>query len=213
MDQNMEWLYEKRVKRTIENLEKNNMEGYFVEDEKELLVKLGEMLAPGSVVSVGGSMTLFETGVIDFLRSGKFEFLDRYAEGLAPGDITQLFRDSFSANYYLTSTNAVTESGTLFNVDGRGNRTAAMIFGPDNVFVVVGRNKLVASEEEALERYRETAGPANAKRLGRKTPCTEIGYCMDCESPDRICNAFVSIKRQGAKGRIKVFIVNKDLGY
>jgi len=213
MDQNMDWLYEKRIMRTIENLEKNNMEGYFVEDEKELLEKFGEIMTPGSVVSVGGSMTLFETGVIDFLRSGKFEFVDRYEDGLTPDGITQLFRDSFSANYYLTSTNAVTESGTLFNVDGRGNRTAAMIFGPDQVLVVVGRNKLVATEEEAVERYRETAGPANAKRLGRKTPCTKMGYCMDCESPERICNAFVSIKRQGAKGRIKVFIVNKDLGY
>ncbi len=213
MDGNMNWLYEKRIERTINNLEKNNMEAFMVEDENELIEKMKEMIAPGSLVSVGGSMTLFETGLIDFLRMGNFEFLDRYAEGLSPQDITQLFRDSFSADYYFTSTNAVSESGTLFNVDGRGNRTAAMIFGPDHVIVVVGRNKLVASEEEALERYRETAGPANARRLGRKTPCTEMGYCIDCSSPERICNAFVSIKRQGAKGRIKVFIVNKDLGY
>src|SRR6056297_283283 len=213
MDQNMDWLYEKRIERTIENLEKNNMEGYLVEDEKELLTKLEEMVTPGSVVSVGGSMTLFETGVIDFLRSGKFEFLDRYADGLTPDDITQLFRDSFSANCYFTSKNAVTESGALYNFDGRGNRTAAMIFGPDNVFVIVGRNKLVATEDEAINRNCETSGPANAKRLSRKTPCTDLGYCTDCSSPERICNAFVFIKRQGAKGRIKVFIVNKDLGY
>jgi len=213
MDQNMEWLYQKRIERTMKNLEKNNMEAYLVADEKELIEKMEEMVEPGSMVSVGGSMTLFETGVIDFLRSEKFNFLDRYAEGLTPDDITKLFRDSFYANYYFTSTNAVSEDGVLFNVDGRGNRTAAMIFGPDHVIVIVGRNKLVATEEEAVERYRETAGPANSKRLARKTPCTELGYCMDCDSPDRICNAFVSIKRQFAKGRIKVFIVNKDLGY
>jgi hypothetical protein len=213
MDQNMEWLYKKRIERTMENLEKNNMEAFLVEDENELIEIMEKMIAQGSTVSVGGSMTLFETGVIDFLRSGKFKFLDRYADGLSPEDMKQLFRDSFSADYYFTSTNAVTETGVLFNVDGTGNRVAAMIYGPDNVIVIVGRNKLVATEDGAVERYRETAGPANSKRLARKTPCTEVGYCMDCESPERICNAFVSIKKQFSKGRIKVFIVNKDLGY
>lgn len=213
MDQNMEWLYEKRIQRTMENLEKNNMEAFLVADEKELLEKMQEMVSPGSLVSVGGSMTLFETGLVDFLRSGHFEFLDRYAEGLSPEDMTQLFRDSFFADYYFTSSNAVTETGALYNVDGRGNRTAAMVYGPDHVIVVVGRNKLVATEEEAIERNRETSGPANAKRLSLKTPCTELGYCIDCASPDRICNTFVFIKRQFNKGRIKVFIVNKDLGY
>lgn len=213
MDTNMDWLYQKRIERTMENLEKNNMEAFLVEDENKLIEMMEKTIAQGSTVSVGGSMTLFETGVIDFLRSGKFKFLDRYAEGLSPEDITQLFRDSFSADYYLTSTNAVTETGTLYNVDGSGNRTSAMIFGPDNVIVIVGRNKLVTTEDEAIERNREVSGPANAKRLSRKTPCTELGYCTDCTSPERICNSFTFIKRQFSKGRIKVFIVNKDLGY
>jgi L-lactate utilization protein LutB len=213
MDQNMDWMYRKKIERTMENLEKNNMEAFLVEDENELIEMMGKTITQGSTVSVGGSMTLFETGVIDFLRSGKFNFLDRYADGLSPEDMKQLFRDSFSANFYFTSTNAVTETGTLYNVDGTGNRTAAMIYGPDNIIVIVGINKLVTTEDEAIERNREVSGPANAKRLSRKTPCTELGYCTDCTSPDRICNSFTFIKRQGAKGRIKVYIVNKDLGY
>lgn len=213
MDQNMDWLHERRIQRTIENLEKNNMEACVVEDEKELLDALKALIPQDSLVSVGGSMTLFETGVVDFLRTGGFRFLDRYADGLSPEDMTRLFRESFSADYYLTSSNAVTETGTLYNVDGRGNRVAAMIYGPEHVVVVVGRNKIVATEEEAVERNRSTAGPANAKRLSKKTPCAELGRCTDCASPERICNAFVFIKRQFFKGRIKVFIVNKDLGY
>jgi hypothetical protein len=213
MDKNTNWVMEQRVKRTIENLEKNNMEAFFVPDEEALLQKISELINVGDTVAVGGSMTLFETGVIDLLRNGKYNFLDRYKEGITQDELKEIYRKSFFADAYLVSSNAVTENGELYNVDGTGNRVAAMLYGPDRVIVVVGLNKIVRDEQEAVKRNREISGPANAKRLSKKTPCTESGYCMDCKSKDRICNDFVLIKKQQAKGRIRVIIIGKELGY
>lgn len=213
MDNNVKWVMEQKIKRTMENLEKNNIESYFVNDEKALIEKLGEFVKEEDTVSVGGSMTLFETGVIEFLRSGKFNFLDRYKEGLSADDIKDIFRKSFFADAYFVSSNALTEKGELYNVDGNGNRVAAMLYGPDKVIVIVGVNKIVKNVEEAVARNRECAAPANAKRLNRETPCAKVGYCVDCNSNSRICNDYVVIRRQGQKGRIKVIIVGKELGY
>ncbi|QXM06536.1 lactate utilization protein [Crassaminicella indica] len=213
MDKNTEWVIKQKVKRTIENLEKNNMEGYYVEDENELLQKIRELIHEGATVSVGGSMTLFETGVIDFLRKENYNFLDRYEAGLSREDIKEIYRKCFYADAYFTSSNAITENGELFNVDGTGNRVAAMLYGPDNVIVIAGINKIVKNIDEAIERNKRMAAPANAKRLDRKTPCAKLGYCTDCNSPERICNDYVLIKKQGIKGRIKVIIVGKELGY
>lgn len=213
MDNNVKWVMEQKIKRTMENLEKNNIESYFVNDEKALIEKLGEFVKEEDTVSVGGSMTLFETGVIEFLRSGKFNFLDRYKEGLSADDIKDIFRKSFFADAYFVSSNALTEKGELYNVDGNGNRVAAMLYGPDKVIVIVGVNKIVKNVEEAVARNRECAAPANAKRLNRETPCAKVGYCVDCNSNSRICNDYIVIRRQGQKGRIKVIIVGKELGY
>ena len=152
MDKNTDWVIEKRVKRTIENLEKNNMEGFYVEDEKALIEKIDTIVKDGETVSVGGSMTLFETGLIDYLRSGRFNFLDRYKDGLTRDDVKDIYRKTFFADTFFTSSNAVTEDGELYNVDGNGNRVAAMLFGPDKVIAIVGINKIVKNVEEAIER-------------------------------------------------------------
>ena len=213
MDNNTKWLIEQKIKRTMENLEKNNIESYFVEDEKDLIAKISDFVKEGDTVSVGGSMTLFETGVIEFLRNGNFNFLDRYKDGLNSDDIKDIFRKSFSADAYFVSSNALTEDGELYNVDGNGNRVAAMLYGPDNVIVILGVNKIVKDVQEAIARNRECSAPANAKRLNRDTPCAKVGYCMECNSNSRICNDYVLIRRQGQKGRIKVIIVGKELGY
>ena len=213
MDENALWVLDQRVKRTMENLEKNNMEAYYVTTNKTLLEKVEELVHEGDLVGVGGSMTLFETGVIDFLRQGKYNFLDRYKDGVTPLEMKEIYRKSFCADVYLTSSNALTENGELYNVDGNGNRVAAMIYGPDMVIVIVGRNKIVSDLEEAIKRNEEIAAPANCKRLNRVTPCTKLGYCTDCKSNDRICNDYVVIRRQGIKGRIKVIIVSEELGY
>lgn len=213
MDKNVLWHIEQKVKITMENLEKNNMEAYFVKNEEELLDKVKEIVNEGETVAVGGSMTLFETGIIDYLRNGKFNFLDRYKQGLTPDEIKEIFRKSFFANSYFVSTNALTQNGELYNVDGNGNRVAAMLYGPDKVIVIAGINKIVKDVDEAIKRTREIAAPVNAKRLNKVTPCTKVGHCMECKSNDRICNEYTLIKRQGRKGRIKVIIVGKELGY
>jgi L-lactate utilization protein LutB len=213
MDLNLNWGYEKLAQRVIKNLEKNNMEGYYVKDEKEAVAKLEELLSDGQTVSVGGSMTLFETGVIDFLRSGKYVFLDRYEEGLKPEDLRKIYKQSFFADAYITSTNALTQNGELYNVDGNGNRVAAMLYGPDSVIVITGINKIVRDVDAAVKRVEDIAAPVNMKRLNRNTPCAETGHCHNCNSTQRACNEYVLIKRQGVKGRIKVIIVGKELGY
>ncbi|RBP43982.1 lactate utilization protein [Garciella nitratireducens] len=213
MDQNLAFINQKRVRKTIENLQKNNMKGYFVQDEKEALEKIKQLLKKGEVVAVGGSMTLFEIGAIELLRNGEYEFLDRYAQGLNTEGRHEIFRKSFFADAYLVSSNAITEQGELYNVDGTGNRVAAMLYGPKKVIVVVGMNKLVVDLEEAIKRVKSISSPANNVRLENMNPCIKTGYCSECSSPNRICNEYTLIKRQGIPDRIHVIIVNKELGY
>lgn len=213
MDQHTAFVMEARIKRTMENLEKNNMSAYRVENEAEALEKIKELIPPGGSVGLAGSMTLFETGAIDFVRQGGYEVLDRYEEGLTPEGMKEVFRKTFFADSYLTSSNAVTEKGELYNVDGNGNRVAAMLYGPDQVIVVVGTNKLVKDIDQAVHKVKETASPANNKRLNQNNPCVVTGECSECTSPSRICNKYVVIRRQGQKGRFHVIIVNKELGY
>lgn len=213
MDKNVTWVNEEKIERTIKALEKNNMAGFYVKDKKELLDKIDELVEEGSSVSVGGSMTLFESGIIDHLRSGRFDFKDRYASGLSKEDIKKIYRQAFSCDAYILSANAITESGEIYNVDGTGNRVAAMIYGPDKVIVVVGANKIVKDVDEAVNRIKSCVAPANAKRLNRNTPCAKVGYCMNCSSPERICNEYVLIKKQPVKNRINVIFLNESLGY
>lgn len=212
MDNNIKKIIDKRIDRTIDSLKKNNMNGYRVKKEN-LFDLINDLVPEGSQVATGGSMSLFETGVIDYLRD-KYDFLDRYEKGLSSDGIQELFIKSFGVDGYFTSTNAITEDGKLYNVDGRGNRVAAMIFGPKKVIVIAGANKIVKNIDDAINRNREIAAPANAVRLDRDTPCKIKGYCMDCNSPQRICNSFVTIERQGNPDRIHViFVEDEVLGY
>lgn len=213
MDRNVAWYIEKKIERTIEGLRKRNIEGYFVNDEVELIELLKKLIPVNSVVGVGDSMTLFETGVIDFLRKGNYIFLDKYREGITSEEKREIYIKNFSADTFICSTNALTESGELYNIDGNGSRVAPMIYGPKQVILVAGINKIVGDIEEAEKRVRQYAAPIDAKRLSKDTPCTSLGYCIDCKSPNRICNDFVIIRGQFVKGRIKVIIVNKQLGY
>ncbi|WP_346879888.1 lactate utilization protein [Clostridium sp. UBA3061] len=213
MDKNMKWLKESRVNSTINSLKKNGMNGYLVNSHEELIEKINELTNDGDTVSCGGSMSLFETGVIDYLRSGKYNFLDRYEDGLSKDDLKKLYRNTFSADVYFTSTNAITEKGELYNVDGNGNRVAAMLYGPDKVIIIAGINKIVENIEEAIKRNERVSAPANCKRLNRATPCVKVGHCMDCSSEERICNEYTIIRRQGNKDRIHVIFLNEELGY
>ena len=213
MDTNVLWYIEKQIDRTINNLRKRNMEGFFVKDDRELKELLKQLIDESSIVGVGDSITLFETGVIDFLREGNYTFLDKYREGLTSEDKKQIYIQNFSADTFLCSTNALTEDGELYNIDGNGSRVAPMIYGPKQVILVAGINKIVKDIEEAEKRVRNYSAPIDAKRLGKNTPCTTLGYCADCKSPNRICNDFTIIRGQFVKDRIKVIIVGKQLGY
>lgn len=213
MDNNALWYREKQIERTINNLRKRNMAGFFVNDDIELKVLLKKLIAENSVVGVGDSMSLFETGVIDFLREGKFSFLDKYREGITSDEKKQIYIENFSADTFMCSTNALTEDGELYNIDGNGSRVAPMLYGPKQVILVTGINKIVRDIEEAEKRVRNYSAPMDAKRLGKNTPCTTLGYCVDCKSPNRICNDFTIIRGQFIKDRIKVIIVGKQLGY
>jgi acetylglutamate kinase len=213
MDSNLNSVNEQRIIKTIEALKSNNMNGYLVKTKEELISKIEELVPDKSTVSCGGSMSLFEYGVIDHLRSGRYKFLDRYEEGLTQEKITQIFKESFFADAYFASSNAVTEDGKLYNVDGNGNRVAAMLYGPEKVILLVGVNKIVKNIDEAIKRIREVAAPANAKRLNKHTPCAKVGYCMDCKSKEKICREFTVIASQSKKDRIHVIFINDNIGY
>ena len=207
------WSNEMKINRTIEALKKNNMNGYYAKNRDEVIELIKDIVSEGSKVAVGGSETLSELGILEHLRSGRYDFLDRYKEGLTREEVTNIFKQSFLADAYLSSCNAITENGELYNVDGNGNRVAAMLYGPDKVIVICGINKIVKDVDEAIKRNREISAPMNAKRLNKKTPCAKVGYCTNCNSPERICNEYTLIKKQRSSERMHVIFLNENLGY
>lgn len=222
MDKNIKLVMEKRIAKTIAALEKNNMMGFYVEHKKDVPAKVAELLKDGCSVSFGGSMSLVESGVVDLLRSGRYQLYDR--ENCAPEDKPKVQREAFFADAFLCSSNAVTENGELYNVDGIGNRTAAIVFGPQSVIMVVGYNKLCKNLEEAALRVKTIAAPANCERLNCATYCHEKGECAafakgnefittGCSSEGRICCTYVVCAQQRIKNRIKVVFVGEELGY
>ena len=213
MNENVKWVNERRIEKTIKNLEKNNIKGYYAKSNDELINIIKDIAKEGEMVSVGGSITLFETNVRDLLRSGRYNFLDRYEENLTSADMKEIYRKTFYADTYFSSVNAITEEAEIFNVDGNGNRVAAMLYGPDKVILVVGANKIVKNIDEAVKRNKAVSGPANAKRLNTDTPCSKVGYCMDCKSNDRICCEYTVIKRQRTADRMNVIFINDVLGF
>lgn len=212
MDNNMKWLLETKVKRTMEALEKNNMSSYYVNDKEELINVIETFINEGDKIGFGGSVTLESLGVLDYLRQGKYNLLDRAKPGLTEEEVENVLRECFFADAYFTSSNAITENGELYNVDGKGNRVAAMIYGPKKVIVIAGINKIVTDLDEAIKRVKNLSAPVNAMRLNKATPCVKTAKCMECNSPDRICREFTVIKKP-APNRIYVILVNDNLGY
>jgi hypothetical protein len=210
MDKNLEKTVEMRITRTVEALRKNKMEAYYIPDTSALISKLGELMPEGASCSSGGSVTLAEAGVMEFLRSGKYNFLDRYAPGI---DTDKVFHDALSADFYFMSSNAITEKGELYNIDGNGNRVAALAFGPKRVIVIAGANKIVKDLDEAFIRVKTIACPANALRLGKEFPCAITGVCNDCKTPGRFCCSTVISQYQVVENRICVLILPQSLGY
>jgi L-lactate utilization protein LutB len=213
-----------RIEKTMENLRKNNMKPFFVEKKEDVLPLIRTLVNEGDTVSNGGSVTLKQTGVMDELKSGRYNYLDRSKDGITREEIEKVYRDSFSADVYFASSNAITESGYLYNVDGNSNRVSAILYGPKSVVLVCGYNKIVKNIEEAEIRVKEKAAPPNTVRLGCDTYCAKTGECVSlkddgremcdgCRSTDRICCNFVISAQQRFIDRIKVVIVGEELGY
>lgn len=210
MDKNVLKIMEMKIERLKKACELANFECIVLDRKEELIPLLNEMIGSNQSCSVGGSETLFETGVISYLENRQdIVYLDRYhAENR-----DDIFKQTFSCDVYLTSTNALTLKAELYNVDGTGNRVAAMIYGPKRVFVIAGINKLVNDLDEAIERVKSIAAPANCARLNKENPCTQIGHCVDCRSATRICGASVTISHALKKGRMHIILIKEELGY
>ena len=210
-----------RIQKTIEALRKNYIDCTYVAKKEDVIPLLKTILKPGDTVSHGGSETLKECGVRDLVTSGDYNYLDRSVPGLTPEEITEVYRKSFFADVYLTSSNAITEKGELYNVDGNSNRIAAIAYGPSKVVFVAGINKIVPDIAAAIERVKKVAAPKNTKRLSCKTYCEAKGECMGisgdmcsgCASDGRICCNYLVSAQQRVRGRMHVILVGEELGY
>ena len=209
--------WEIKLEALTEALTKNNFEVYLAntgEDAKNLVLDtLLPRLSP-ETISWGGSLSYIQTGLYAELKERQdITILDTYDKTLSPEEAYELRRRSLLVDLFITGTNAVTETGRLVNLDMIGNRVAAITFGPKNVILFIGRNKIVADVDEAIERIKTYAAPVNVMRLEKKTPCLKTGVCQNCKSPERICNAWSISEKSFPKGRIKVILINEDLGF
>ncbi len=194
----------------VRNLRSNGFEAELLENREAVLAYLKKKIPEGASVGVGGSMTLFETGIIAWLEQAPgLTYYDRYHTD----DVDAVFHQCLNADVYLMSANAVTMDGHLYNVDGNGNRVAALTFGPKKVYVIAGVNKLVPDLQAAIQRNELFAAPANNDRLNTGNPCTNLGKCIHCSRDTTICNDFVFTRRCRPQGRIHVLLVNEELGY
>jgi hypothetical protein len=211
-----EWFDGIRVENTLEALESNGFEAQYYPTAEEALPAILEEVPSGAVVGIGGSVTLREMGLLDALKEKGIEPADHWEagqQGASREEIMKIRRLHINSEVFITSTNAITETGELINIDGTGQRVAAMIFGPKKVLVVAGVNKISEDLEEGLWRASNVASPMNAKRLNKKTPCTVTGYCEECESEERICNITTILHRRPSATDITVFLIGEKLGY
>ena len=203
---------EKLGRTVCEALKKHGFDAFWCATKEDACKKAMELIQEGSSVSWGGCASAEECGILDSLRQGSYTLIDRDT-AKNPEERADLMRRAFFADWYLAGTNALSEDGQLVNVDGNGNRVAAMAYGPKNVLVVAGVNKIVKTAEDALVRARTVASPINAQRFGLKTPCSVTGACSNCDSPDCICNIIVTTRHSKPAGRIKVLLVGEFLGF
>ena len=196
-------------------LESRGFEACYVSTKEEALAQALAWIPADAVIAWGGSVTMQEIGLMDEVKSGKYQVIDR-DKAKDPAEKVELMRQSLLCDVYLTGSNAISQDGQLVNVDGNGNRVAAITYGPKNVIVVAGMNKVVPTVEDALTRARTEAAPVNMQRFVNEnttTPCAKTGICGNCNSPDCICNDIVITRRCKPAGRIKVILVGEDLGF
>ena len=214
-----------QVQRTMENLKKHRYDVKFVETKEEVLPLIQEMIPEGALVGSGGSVSLDECGVLDYLRSGKFKYLDRFAKGVTPEFREDLNHQAKDADFFLCSSNAVIEDGSLYNVDGNSNRISSIVYGPKKVIIVVSTHKIVKDLEAAIYRVKSYVAPKNCARAGMKTYCATEGICValkrsdkpamtdGCDSPGRSCCNHLVSTHQRIPNRITVILVGEPLGF
>ena len=217
MDDHLKQFWELRLERCREALAANNFGAYAANDCREakriVLEEILPMVGP-KTVSWGDSMTLHATGILKEIKQNTaIDIIETFADNVPREELIERRRQALLTDLFFTGSNALTEAGQLVNLDMIGNRTGAITFGPRNVIILVGRNKIVSDLTAAMARIKSYAAPANAIRHpGLKTPCMKTAYCMDCKSPDRICNTWTITEKSYPKGRIRVILINEDLG-
>ena len=203
---------ERLTERMIKNLKRRNMEAFYCPTAAEAVKKVSELIADGNSVTWGGSMTIRDMGIPQALKDrGTLEVLDRDVV-TDREEVVKIYERAFTADVYLSSANAISEDGVIVNIDGNGNRVAAITWGPKKVIFIIGLNKVAQTVEAALARARSTASPINAARFDIKTPCQTDGVCHNCNSPESICN-YVHFLRNSPHGRHTVILVGEDFGY
>ena len=208
-----ETYYQTLANTVIKNLQKRQIEGFYCATSKEAVALANDMISANSTVSFGGSMTLFESGMMETLTNRNDITLYDRNTAKTPEEVTNIYHKAFSADYYLMSSNAISATGELVNIDGNGNRVAALIYGPKQVIILAGMNKVTPDLASAMTRAKNTAAAPNAIRLNRSTPCAATGVCHDCQSSDCICANTVITRRGQIPNRIKVILIGEVLGY
>jgi len=197
------------AQKVIKGLESRNMSGYYAEDREAALMQALALIPEGASVTMGGAMSAHEIGLVEALKVGNYNFIDRDT----CEDKRAAMLAAYGADVFLSSANAITEDGVMINIDGNANRVSAIAQGPKKVIFIVGMNKVCSDVDGAMKRARNVAAPINAQRFGLSTPCTKTGACMDCKSPDTICCQFLMTRFSRHPGRIHVILVNDDLGF
>ena len=209
MNENITKRNELLVQKVIKGLESRNMTGYYAKNKAAALEQALQLIPEGSTCTMGGGMSVFEIGLVDVLKKGDYNFIDRDAAE----DRRAAMLQAYDADVFLASCNAITEDGMLVNIDGNANRVSCIAYGPKKVVFIVGMNKIAADLDAAMKRARNVAAPINAQRFGGVTPCTKTGACGDCKSPDTICCQFLVTRYSRHDDRIHVILVNDNLGF
>jgi L-lactate utilization protein LutB len=216
MIDSIEHYWKVRLENCRNALEENDFEVFQARDEAEAREIVIQKILPDTgarTISWGDSQTLYATELLEVLKSrSDLEVLETFGTGTTRERIIERRRQALLVDMFITGTNALTETGKLVNLDMLGNRVAAITFGPKSIVILVGRNKVVPNVEDAMSRIRNYAAPINARRSGKSAPCAESAYCTDCSSPERICNTWTITEKSFPRGRIKVILINKELG-
>lgn len=197
------------AQKVIKGLASRNMTGYYAASAEEAKKIALDLIPEGSSISMGGGMSVHEIGLVEALKEGSYNFIDRdKAE-----DKRAAMLAAYDADFFLSGCNAMTEDGVLVNIDGNANRVSAIAQGPKKVIFIVGMNKVCDDVDGAMKRARNVAAPINSQRFGLDTPCCKTGSCMNCKSPDTICCQFLITRFSRHEGRIHVILVNDTLGF